>query len=487
MSTLRKSTLAVAFASLLSACGGGGGSADDGGPPVSQPTTASGKVIDGYVRGATVFCDGNDNGKLDAGEDSVVTGAGGAFTLGKACASPLVAFGGTDETTGFPFEGRFAMQPGGRIMSIMTTLLAAGVPQDKLLAMLGLPAGTDLAQVDMGDGRHFQLLKTTAVLHQLITDLIKLVKAGNPGKTLDIADLYARMVADLAATLSAASAGARIIGDQGALDGALLELFVLSQADIQALGLTTEALTDALNTLLQNLKDLLDATEDEFEDRLKELQDPEKLPDLNATTDFVTLGNRGLAVNGQLASLADFAKGLSANRLQSIGFDLNTVGDPDDDVTVRIAMDFKEVDGDGRRLTLLLDGVRLRFDRGGLEKLSFGSDARLYVFGLTPRGVEINLTLDDLDLSTIKAEGRAVTLDYEAMVRKVVESAGNTSGYTEASAFLSLKGRFQATVAVSPLNLRQPDGKALERQRITVPYTTQSVTGAGFAGLLTIR
>jgi hypothetical protein len=46
----------------------------------SEPTI-TGKVIDGYIRGATVFWDCNGDQTLNPGETSTVTGAGGAFTI----------------------------------------------------------------------------------------------------------------------------------------------------------------------------------------------------------------------------------------------------------------------------------------------------------------------------------------------------------------------------------------------------------------------
>ena len=87
----------VLFTMSLIACGGGGSSSSSSD---SDSTTAdvAGKVIDGYIEGATIFYDLNYNGELDDGEPSVVSGEGGIFSLTfedetqKACAwnSPLV-------------------------------------------------------------------------------------------------------------------------------------------------------------------------------------------------------------------------------------------------------------------------------------------------------------------------------------------------------------------------------------------------------------
>jgi len=73
----------VLFASLLIACGSG-----DGGSSVSGSGTGgddsidvSGFVADGYITGATVCLDMNDNKVCDTGEPSAITVAGGAYTI----------------------------------------------------------------------------------------------------------------------------------------------------------------------------------------------------------------------------------------------------------------------------------------------------------------------------------------------------------------------------------------------------------------------
>ncbi len=66
--------LICCVAIALTACGGSGGSSGGG-------SVLSGKVVDGYIRGATVCLDLNKNGVCDTGEPSGTTGVGGAYTL----------------------------------------------------------------------------------------------------------------------------------------------------------------------------------------------------------------------------------------------------------------------------------------------------------------------------------------------------------------------------------------------------------------------
>ena len=70
--------LAVAAALALTACGGGGGSSTTAGG--GAVTAASGVVIDGYIEGAKVCADTNDNAVCDDGEPSVTTAADGSYS-----------------------------------------------------------------------------------------------------------------------------------------------------------------------------------------------------------------------------------------------------------------------------------------------------------------------------------------------------------------------------------------------------------------------
>lgn len=81
--------LATGLAVLgLSACGGGGGASAPAvkpetptGPGTGPTASVSGRVIDGYVRGATVWLDLNGNQKLDADEPSAVSTTDGQYTV----------------------------------------------------------------------------------------------------------------------------------------------------------------------------------------------------------------------------------------------------------------------------------------------------------------------------------------------------------------------------------------------------------------------
>jgi hypothetical protein len=113
MKTKLLAILTIMAAGSIAGCGGGGTSA-----PASTPATSiSGKVADGYLVGATVFLDKNDNYQMDSGEPSATTDQNGAYTLHMASADvgkyPIVAIatkGVTiDKDTGTPVTNSFML------------------------------------------------------------------------------------------------------------------------------------------------------------------------------------------------------------------------------------------------------------------------------------------------------------------------------------------------------------------------------------------
>ncbi|MDD2810961.1 MbnP family copper-binding protein [Rhodoferax sp.] len=85
-------TLSLMAAAVMTACGGGGGgTATPTTTPVATVSLA-GVVADGYLTGAKVCLDKNENMVCDAGEPSATTGAGGAYTISGVTAADVAAF-----------------------------------------------------------------------------------------------------------------------------------------------------------------------------------------------------------------------------------------------------------------------------------------------------------------------------------------------------------------------------------------------------------
>lgn len=76
---MQKTILAMMLMATLSGCGGGGG--DTGNPASPSALTMSGKAIDGYIQGATVYLDLNFNRQWDEGEPQTTTNDAGDYRL----------------------------------------------------------------------------------------------------------------------------------------------------------------------------------------------------------------------------------------------------------------------------------------------------------------------------------------------------------------------------------------------------------------------
>ncbi|MDA9307277.1 hypothetical protein N9Q82_04725, partial [Gammaproteobacteria bacterium] len=151
------------FSLSCSASGANSGSAST---TVNGLRYFDGKVFDGYIRGAEVFVDTNDNLTLDANESSVTTDNQGSFTRLLFEDGTLVAKGGFDLDTGaglanltliHKLEGYAAS----KLVSPFTTLIAYMDDASDLNAALGIDPSIDLLTTDpipnLGQGIYDQM------------------------------------------------------------------------------------------------------------------------------------------------------------------------------------------------------------------------------------------------------------------------------------------------------------------------------------------
>ncbi|WP_186057102.1 hypothetical protein [Burkholderia gladioli] len=139
-----KHILGLSVATALAACGGGGDSgpsqpsAGGGGTPTTPAPAVTGKAIDGYLIGAKVCLDLNNNGVCDSGEPTAVTDGTGQFSIpysGDATGKTLlvqVTSTTKDQSrpAGFQFPAAFTLsqiiQPTtSQVVSPLTTLVGA--------------------------------------------------------------------------------------------------------------------------------------------------------------------------------------------------------------------------------------------------------------------------------------------------------------------------------------------------------------------------
>lgn len=161
----RVSTSSLLLGALV-ACGGGGGSSSSSTPV--GPSTLSGKVIDGYIRGALVCLDVNSNNKCDPDEPSATSSAGGAYTLpaytGSIAGLRVIAEVGAtavDEDTGPIGAGNtYSMLAPAAASSTVTPL--------STLVSATIAAGGGEAQVSIGEAMTSVATKTGIPVQKLL-------------------------------------------------------------------------------------------------------------------------------------------------------------------------------------------------------------------------------------------------------------------------------------------------------------------------------
>lgn len=196
-----------------------------------------GHDIHGYISGATVFADANENGVLDAGESSAVTDALGQFLLKNASGS-LVSIGGTDTSTNLPINITLKAPAGSTVITPLTTLVSALLPPNATASDIAAAESKVLTGlgISLGSGQSILTLDTVAG-----------TLSGDPGAT--DAYLTAAKVYD---TISILSAG---LSNQGGITSDIATNSVLSAlADkISAAGSTGQSVDLNSTTSLQQI------------------------------------------------------------------------------------------------------------------------------------------------------------------------------------------------------------------------------------------
>lgn len=239
----------IAVAVWLAACGG---SSSDPAPAAATPATASGRAVDGYLRGAAVTCDVNANGLADAGEAATTTSATGAYSV--ACDQGLVLTGGTNVDTGLPFQGKLRSPAGSTVITPLTNLVVLGLSSAKVAEVLGLPAGTDVTQLDPalqtnGVYTNQAVFQKTLALQQLIQQTSEVIFAASVGGTATVAvsqaqyDAVARAVT---AALSSVTSAAPLMTSSGTVSSGLVSTLIA--AAVEAVKTSTDPTLATLKT-----------------------------------------------------------------------------------------------------------------------------------------------------------------------------------------------------------------------------------------------
>jgi Ca2+-binding RTX toxin-like protein len=232
---------------------------------IALPANAlSGLVQDGYVAGATVFSDTNDNGLLDDGELFTTTAADGSFTLiGADPGNSLVMVGGTDISTGLPFQGVMKAPGGSTVVTPLTTLVAELVSTGQTVAdaQRAVKTALNLADVDLttydavaavasGDAQGAAVLSAAVQVQATVTQI---TAAAGPG--VDVVGALANAIATATTPVNLSDAGtvaavATASGADSALADAVSSVVAAANTTIAA-GATAGDATQILTSLSQ--------------------------------------------------------------------------------------------------------------------------------------------------------------------------------------------------------------------------------------------
>ena len=196
---------------------------------INPAALLSGRGLDGYIAGGTVFFDANLNGKLDEGEPSTTTDPAGRFDLKVVVArfdanqnggldleeGQLVLQGGVDISTGLPLEMPLSAPPGANVITPLTALLNELARRDESLPLaeaetqleeaLGLPPEVQLLEFDplaaavANDTAAAPVLQAAAKVQDTVVQIAALLDQSTPDASP--ADLAREVIAQIASAV----------------------------------------------------------------------------------------------------------------------------------------------------------------------------------------------------------------------------------------------------------------------------------------------
>ena len=512
MPQLRLLSASIILALGLSACGGGGDSTTttpDATTPIVSPSAVKGVLVDDLIIGASVFCDGNDNGVLDAGESSATTDAEGKYTFDKACFASIlsVAGSGYDKSTLKIAKGQYAAKAGSAVVSPFTTMQAvSGLSDDDfkaVLVKLGL-GGIDVATFD--PTKDAALATTAAAIAKILNDISEIVATagGDPAAAFKAATIaVAKHVqassgtafgseADLGNLVSAAAEAGLVAGNKNSSGEPIWSEKALSNAkSLAAIGITTLAgnikrrasLADALDDL-SNSGAVNVVSDTDLEDDTKVAESRTKVG--NATElskpQFVSVKDDLIIVapmTGAAAnhSLTQFASGLTLtgqtlSTLSHLILPLNssTLALPRNGGVVSLGLEIENT-ATGGLMQAAIDKVVLTRNANGTVSATIGNGSKLHLYmQTTVSGIQIgtgSAPFEGTDASSMLANTEeGIGIDLQGLANGMRKRfPDNTSLINKV---LTEKGTFALKVVVADMDFRHADGTRLGLDKVAV-------------------
>lgn len=534
MPQLRLLSASIVLALGLSACGGGGDSTTstpDAGTPSASASAQQGVLVDDRIVGATVFCDGNENGVLDTDESSSTTDADGQYAFDKACFASILSAAGTgyDKTTLKVPKGQYKAKAGSSVVSPFTTMQAvSGLTDDEfkaVLAKLGL-GGVDVANFDPSTDT--ARATTAAAIAKILNDISEIVAGagGDPAAAFKAATVALATHlknstgtafgsdTELSDLVGAAAEAGLKAGNKNSAGTAIWTDKALANAkSLATTGIATLAgnikkrtsLVDALNDLSSGAAVNIIGDTD-LEDDAKVAESRSKAGDTTemGKAQYVFVEGDGVQVapvTGVASNhtLAQFATGLNLSgqtlsTLSHVTLPLNStaLALPRNGAVVSLALEI-ENQGTGGLMQAAIDKVVLTRNANGTVSAAIRSDSKLHLYmQTTTSGIQIGTgtsPFEGTDASSLLANADSgLGIDLQKLADGMRKRfPDNTSLINKV---LTEKGTFALKVVVADMDFRHADGTRLSTGKVAVkvPGSTavaKRVGGIAVSGLVT--
>ena len=510
MPQLRLLSASIFLALGLSACGGGGDaptSTPDAGTPSVSASAQSGVLVDDLIVGATIFCDGNENGVLDTGESSATTGADGRYTFDKACFASIVTDAGTgyDKSTMKVPKGQYRALAGSLVVSPFTTMRAVSGLSDaefqSVLTKLGL-GGIDVATFD--PTQDVARATTAAAIAKILNDISEIVAGAGGDSAAAFKAATIAMAAhvkastgtafgsdtDLSSLVGAAAEAGLRAGNKNSSGAAIWTDKALGNAkSLATAGITTLAanikkrttLADALNDLSSGAAvNIVGDTELEDDDKVAESRNKAtdavemaKAQYISVQGDTVTIA--ALESKGTAYTLTQFAEGLnlSGQTLSTLShvtlpLESTALALPRAGAMVSLALEIENT-VTGGLMQGAIDKVKLTRGANGAVSAEIHPDSKLHLYMQTASGIQIGTGSAPLEgvgtpLLTTGTDGLGIDLQKLASgMRK--HFPDNISLIDKV---LAEQGDFKLKVVVADMDFRHADGTRLGSGKVAV-------------------
>ncbi|MDC1332478.1 Ig-like domain-containing protein [Gammaproteobacteria bacterium] len=232
-------TIAVAGSNSFSlSCSGSEINTGSGSVAVEGFRYFGGSVIDGYLRGATVYIDANDNFTMDSDEPSVTTDNLGSFSNLKYLNGTLVSEGGIDLDTGVNLDSlqltnKLSGHSDIKVITPLTTLAAAMSNPGNINTIFGIDAAIDIGITDpipsLGDSTYDNIYEKGNQLTVIVLSLQNSMNAIN-ASTDNSKDYFASIGEEIETAYAALETPGIIDIESAAFISAVVENIVAKKA-----------------------------------------------------------------------------------------------------------------------------------------------------------------------------------------------------------------------------------------------------------------